>query len=70
MPVAKKIDKLFRVEIRLNGCDDTTKFELEVSDEQFEFLRTIARLSTEASTYGCQPTLRVKRYASSQEDTD
>jgi hypothetical protein len=47
--------------IRLNvqGCDDTTTVDIEVTDEQLAFLRRLAILVAESSTYGCQPTIEV-----------
>lgn len=48
-----------KVEISLDGCDDYTKFEMEVTEAELEFLKRIAAKSEEVSTYGCMPTLAV-----------
>jgi len=48
-----------RVRITLAGCDDTTRIDLDVTKEQYEFLVHLNKLSGEASEYGCQPVLYV-----------
>lgn len=46
--------------IRLIGCDDTTEFTMELSDDEFVFLRKVAEKANKTSTYGCMPTMTVK----------
>ncbi len=48
-----------KVIVWLNGCDDSTRIEIEVTPEQKEFLKRIEVLSAEESKYGCQPKLEV-----------
>lgn len=45
--------------ITLNGCDDTTYCELELSDKELEFLIRISKEINKYSTYGCQPTISI-----------
>lgn len=46
--------------IYIHGCDDTTKFSMELTREEFALVQRIAALSAENSDYGCQPTLTVE----------
>jgi len=45
--------------INISGCDDSTKFSIELTEDQASFLRVIADLSEKTSTYGCQPVLHM-----------
>lgn len=45
--------------ITLNGCDDTTYCELELSDKELEFLIRISKEINKYSGYGCQPTISI-----------
>ena len=45
--------------VALHGCDDSTYFTMELTDEQWEVVEEIERLSREASTYACMPTLEI-----------
>lgn len=45
--------------VELEGCDDVTPFNMEMTDEEFEFLQRVSKLSKEKSRYGCMPTLTV-----------
>ena len=45
--------------ITLNGCDDTTYCELELSDKELEFLIRISKEINKWSSYGCQPTISI-----------
>ena len=45
------------ITIRLQGCDDSTIFSLEVNQLELNFLEKISKISKETSTYGCMPIL-------------
>ena len=45
--------------ITLNGCDDTTYCELELSDKELEFLIRISKEINKWSSYQCQPTISI-----------
>lgn len=45
--------------IELCGCDDTTSFMREMTDEELDFLVTIAIEANKTSTYGCMPTMHI-----------
>lgn len=49
-----------KVRISLNGCDDTTYVEADVTPGQLALLHNLAEWSEAASSYGCQPTLGVR----------
>ncbi len=45
--------------IILNGCDDHTDCEIELSDEEIELFVKIAEKINKHSRYQCQPTISV-----------
>jgi hypothetical protein len=45
--------------VELEGCDATTPFNMEMTDEEFEFLKRVADLSKMYSRYGCMPTMNL-----------
>ena len=45
--------------ITLNGCDDTTYCELELNDNELEFLIKISKEINKYSYYQCQPTISI-----------
>lgn len=47
--------------VYIHGCDDTTKFNMELTKEEFELVQRLAELSEASSGYGCQPTLTVEK---------
>jgi hypothetical protein len=55
--------------VRLSGCDDSTRLELEVTEEEFLFLK---RLEDESGRHGggCQPTLLARRAEEIRVDED
>lgn len=48
-----------KIRIKLVGCDDTTIFEMELTEKEYELLQRVANLSEETSTYGCMPIMEV-----------
>jgi len=47
--------------IKLMGCDDTTRFEMELSDEQVAVVQQMADLSKKTSECGCMPVLEFEK---------
>ena len=45
--------------ISLCGCDDTTTFQMEVTEAEKAFVERMCALSVETSTYGCEPTMEI-----------
>lgn len=43
-----------RVQVQLEGCDDSTWFEMDVTDAEREFLGRVAATACETSEYGCR----------------
>lgn len=54
--------------ITLNGCDDTTKCEIELTKKQLETFMQIAKKINEKSTYQCEPTISI--YEKYEKDND
>lgn len=50
--------KLYLVSV--DGCDDSTTIEQELTFEEYDFLNMIAEKITIASEYGCMPTMEIK----------
>ena len=44
--------------IALNGCDDTTRFQMEVTEAEKAFVERMCAASQLASTYGCMPVMQ------------
>jgi hypothetical protein len=42
-------------EIKLSGCDDSTRFVMDLDDAEAALLERVAARSQEASSYGCEP---------------
>ena len=47
-------------EVSVHGCDDSTTIRQELTFEEYEFLNTIAEEITNASSYGCMPTMEIE----------
>jgi hypothetical protein len=41
------------------GCDDLTQVEIEVTESELEFLKKLALLVNDTSTYGCMPSMSI-----------
>jgi hypothetical protein len=50
------------VQIALHGCDDSTYINLDVAQNEFNFLLKLKELSEQESSYQCMPTLDVEEY--------
>lgn len=46
--------------ITLIGCDDITRFQIELSNEELELVKKLCRKSEETSEYICMPTMKVE----------
>lgn len=46
--------------IYIMGCDDTTKFEMDLTDEEAAFVRRMAELANAARTSGCMPEMEIE----------
>lgn len=52
-------ERLVKYKITVSGCDDHTTIEIELSEEQFNFLSMIAKEITDASKYECMPRMEI-----------
>lgn len=46
--------------ITLIGCDDITRFQMELSNEELDLVKKLCRKSKETSEYICMPTMEVE----------
>ena len=56
--------------ISLDGCDDSTHMEMELTDEQAEFVRQLCKLSEENSSFSCMPTMGIKQIAVEERESE
>lgn len=46
--------------ISVHGCDDSTIIEKELTEDELKTIESVAAEVTEASRYGCMPTMEVE----------
>ena len=46
--------------ITLRGCDDMTRFQIELSNEELELVKKLCQKSEETSEYICMPIMEVE----------
>ena len=46
--------------IGVHGCDDSTIFEMELTDREAELIGTVCKKCTQTSEYGCMPTMDIE----------
>ncbi len=46
-------------EININGCDDSTVLEIELTKDEASLIEKIAKMSKAQSIYGCMPTIEL-----------
>ena len=51
-------NKIYTVSV--NGCDDSTIFDVWLTQEEYKIVKNLCFMCTEASEYGCQPTMDIK----------
>jgi hypothetical protein len=54
-------------DIRLSGCDDSTRVTFDLTPDQHELVQSIAAATVAASQFGCMPTMTVTEHT---EETD
>ena len=45
--------------IALLGCDDTTGFNMDLDEKEYELLKRVSELSIETSEYSCMPIMEI-----------
>lgn len=48
------------IDIQLHGCDDCNSFEMEMTQQQYEFLQKVSALTHEHSSISCQPVIKLR----------
>ena len=51
---------MVKYRISLNGCDDSTIFDMELNNVEADVLKRVAKKSKETSEYGCMPIMEVE----------
>jgi len=46
--------------ISVCGCDDSTHFDMELTQKEYQLIKKVAILCTEKSEYNCMPTMEIK----------
>lgn len=46
--------------IIVQGCDDSTRIEMELTLQEYELVKKIADKITETSTYSCMPRMTIE----------
>lgn len=46
-------------QITLNGCDDDTVFEMDLTEEEYALLKRVSDKANETSTYQCEPRMYI-----------
>lgn len=50
-----------KVHIEIEGCDASTELEIKCTEEQFTFLREVAKATKVVSTYSCMPIMKLSQ---------
>ena len=53
--------------ILLIGCDDTTEFEMSLTDQEYKLLQKVSEISEGTSSYQCMPVMSVEQKGKSNE---
>lgn len=57
-------------DIKVSGCDDSTRITVDLTPDQLAFLTEIAEKITATSTYSCEPRMYVQPHAPYDEEAD
>lgn len=49
------------ITVSVHGCDDSTIFDIEATESEYEFLKLVAQKCTETSSYRCMPIMEVAK---------
>jgi hypothetical protein len=52
--------------IKLKGCDDSTEFGMDLSDDEAALVQRVSEASREASEFDCMPTLLITAAGTSE----
>ena len=54
------METMTKIRLNVNGCDDSTCFDLEVTDKELEFLNKIVDKCNNTKTNGCMPGMEIE----------
>lgn len=50
-----------KYQISIDGCDDSTVFEIELDDKEIAVAERLASICNKTSEFSCMPTMEIKR---------
>lgn len=56
------------IRVTVEGCDDSTEFELVCTEEQYTFLKEFAGATQRVSTFSCMPIIKLHNSSGQEED--
>lgn len=60
MAIRGRGEEMRKFRITVSGCDDSTTIEKKLTDAELRLIEVVAHEITEASEYGCMPTMEVE----------
>lgn len=58
------------IRIKIRACHESTELELVCTEEQYAFLKEIAKATEVVSTYDCMPFIYLHNYSEEEADED
>lgn len=58
------------IRIKIRACHESTELELVCTEEQYAFLKEIAKATEVVSTYDCMPFIYLHNYSKEEEEAD
>lgn len=56
--------------IKLEGCDDETEFDMQLTEEEFNLLKRVSEKANETSTYRCMPRMYIMEVTDGKDESD
>ena len=50
------------IEVRIWGCHDSNIFSVNCTKKQYEFLKMVADMSANSSSYSCEPKIKISEW--------
>lgn len=58
------------IRIKIRACHESTELELVCTEEQYDFLKEVAKATEVVSTYDCMPFIYLHNYSEKEEEAD
>ena len=58
------------IRIKISACHESTELELVCTEEQYAFLKEVAKATEVVSTYDCMPFIYLHNYSEKEEEAD